>query len=807
MVGHYHVWFVVLSILIAIAASFASLRMVERLRRAVGWHRWKWIVAGGTMLGGGIWSMHFVAMLAYEMDMTVTYDMVLLTISILSSALASFLAFYIISQKNSNLIRLLIGSFFIGTGIITMHYVGMEAMRMPASIVYDPWIVALSVVIAYSASFVALIVFRAFSDQPSKFSRYSWGAAVVLGVAICGMHYTGMEAATFFHDESKVVATMAIYSETLGYTVTLGILLLIGLFTLLVRFDSKMEHQTEQLQFMDNMYQSIIESANDAVITMAQDGTIYSWNSGAARMFGFNKDKVVGQPLTMIMPDKYRKAHDGGVARYMETKQKRVIGQTVELEGQHESGRIFPIELSLSTTMYREEVFFTGMIRDISERIQNQERIEELVYKDELTKLPNRRMLNEHIGSLLEKVDEKCCIAVLFFDLDRFKQINDVYGHRLGDSVLIEVTKRLQSNVESSPFIARQSGDEFVMVLGDTSSYHAGRLAEQLIETIKAPIAIEELELFITFSIGISLYPEDGQTAEALIKHADTAMYQAKMNGGGHYQFFTTEINDAISRKMMLETGLRKAVEREEIEIYYQPQVDVTTGNVNSFEALVRWNHPELGLIPPLDFIPLAEETKLIIPIGEWILSESCRQFLVWTEQGHSLKHISVNISAVQFQEPDFPQMVVKVIKDTGINPEHLDLELTESVIQNPDIAIPFMHQLKAMGVRLSLDDFGTGYSSLSYLKEFPLDTLKIDKSFTQTVLESEKDQAVVDTIIHMALKLNLNVIAEGVETDGQLQYLLGQKCHQYQGYLYSAPIPKEEIEGLLHKKRGWTIT
>ncbi|MCA0969286.1 EAL domain-containing protein [Halobacillus litoralis] len=806
MVGTYNPGFVILSVIIAVVASFASLQMVERLRGARKWQRWKWILSGGIMLGGGIWSMHFVAMLAYEMDMGVTYDTVLLTLSILSSAVASLTAFFLISQKTLHIRRLLTGAFFIGTGIISMHYVGMEAMIMPASIRYSTWLVGLSVVIAYTASFVALIVFRGFLNQPGKWSRYSWGAAVVLGAAICGMHYTGMEAAVFFPDQGAMGAgSSTIGASTLGYAVTIGILGLIGLFILLVRFDSKFENQSKRLAFVDQMYHSIIDTANDAVITISGDGLILNWNQGAESMFGHEKDTVLGEPLSLIIPEKYRLSHEDGLKRFLNTGVRRVVGSTVQMEGLHKSGQTFPVELSMSVTEFNEETYFTGIIRDISERVRHQDRIEELVYKDELTKLPNRRMLNEHLTSLIERSGTEK-FAVLFFDLDRFKQINDVYGHRIGDQVLVKITERLRAHFESYAFLARQSGDEFVMVLNEASSYQAGRTAEALLKTFKPPIILEGVELFISSSVGIGLYPEDGRTADGMIKSADTAMYQAKLNGGARYQFFTADINESIMKKMMLETGLRKAVEKRELEIYYQPQVDVGSGEVNSFEALVRWNHPELGLISPVDFIPLAEETKLIVPMGEWILKEACLQFQGWINQGFALKHISVNISAVQFNESDFPQMVERVLKETGLDPGHLDLELTESVIQNPEMAIPYMHQLKTMGVRLSLDDFGTGYSSLSYLKDIPLDTLKIDKSFTQTVLENQKDRAVVDTIIQMALNLELNVIAEGVETDDQLHYLMNQKCHQYQGYLYSAPLPKHELEKLLYGRTDHTV-
>lgn len=795
MTGSYHTWLVILSIVVAVAASFASLTIVERLKKAAGPAKWKWVSAGALTLGGGIWAMHFVAMLAYDIGMPVRYDAWLLTWSILSSAGASFLAFYLMSRGLKKRIDAAVGSIFIGVGILSMHFVGMEAMVMEAGTRYDVLLVSASAVIAFASSFTALIVLKGFMNHPRRLQRFKIGASFVLGAGISGMHYTGMASASFYPVETAAPTDPFIDPIPLGYLVTVGVFLLMGWFVLLNRYDSKVEEHSSHMLFMDNLYQSIVESANDAVITMNQDGKILAWNQAAVDTFGFTHKEAVGQLITIVIPPSFYETYPEGAAISLKKGAARVLGQTMEMEGMHASGRVFPVELSLSSTANDEHTYYTGIIRDITDRVQQQERINELVYKDELTHLPNRRMLNNHMENVLmqaSKNDEEA--GVLFLDLDRFKQINDVYGHKTGDALLKLVTERLQACTGPHDFTARQSGDEFILVLRETSSYKAGMAASQLLDALREPFMIDDVELFVTPSIGISLYPQDGQEAEELIKFADTAMYQAKQEGGNQYQFFTMEINETISRKMTLETGLRKAAALGEIEIYYQPQVVIGTGDVKSFEALVRWNHRELGVVSPLDFIPLAEETKLIIPLGKWILHKACTQFKAWLDEGHDLCHISVNISAVQFDDPGFVDSVKQVLNETGLEPRYLDLELTESVVQNPQTAIPFMHELKAMGIKISLDDFGTGYSSLNYLKDFPLDTLKIDKSFIQTIHQSPKDMAVVDTIIHMALNLNLNVIAEGVETPSQLDYLVSRKCHQYQGYLCSAPVPHDQI-------------
>ncbi|MFD1019585.1 EAL domain-containing protein [Thalassobacillus hwangdonensis] len=800
IIGQYNYGFVVLSIIVAVIASYTCLKIVERLARAKDFRWLMWLFAGGITLGGGIWSMHFVAMLAYDMGMVVTYNADLLTLSILSAALASFLAFYLISKGLNLEIFRVTGAFLIATGIVSMHYVGMEAMEMGAEIVYDRWLVGASVVIALVASYVALRIFSAFSDQSGRRISISlkarWFAAGVMGAAIAGMHYTGMASASFY-PSGQGAMNMDAYVEpmTLAYAIVLISLVVTGIIVMLVHYDSTIEAQTDELEWIDTMYRTIIETANDAIVTSDHKGRILSWNKAAERIFGYTADEVKGKSLEIIMPPEYREAHMNGMARFNETRQARVIGRTVELDGLRKSGEVFPLELSLSAIEDGEDLYFTGLMRDISDRVKDQGRIEELVYKDELTKLPNRKMLHDHLVAALAHASElQKRVAVLFTDLDRFKQVNDVYGHRIGDEVLKLVTERIAGCIGEKDMVARQSSDEFILVMTQTSFYEAGHMAERIIEALREPMVFDETELFMTPSIGISLYPEDGAVADDLIQHADTAMSQAKFNGGNQYQFFTNDLNDTIAKKMMLETGLRRAVEHEELEVFYQPKVEIERNEVTSFEALIRWNYPELGLVSPADFIPLAEETGLIIPIGEWMMEASCRQFQEWLDAGAELDRISVNISAVQFRQRDFPEVVERVLAKTGLAPRHLEIELTESLVQNTALAIPVMHRLKQMGVKLSLDDFGTGYSSLSYLKEFPLDTLKIDRSFIQTIHQSSKDQAVVDMIIHMALKLDLNVIAEGVETEEQLEYLASTPCQHYQGYLCSPPVPRQQI-------------
>lgn len=784
---------VVLSVLIAVLASYTSFHAAGRLKTSSSKHKAVWAMSGGLCLGGGIWSMHFIAMLALDMGMTVTYEPLLLVLSIVFAVAASWLAFFILLFFKPSVQWHLLGAVFIGSGIVSMHYIGMAAMQMNAEIQYNPLLVTLSVVIAYLASFTAL---RLLSAVPSIRKRL-WkefgfiGSSLLMGAAISGMHYTGMAGASFEHGSAGMAMDSGtIHTEILSIFIGIGIMTILIITIIVAVFDRQIEFKKDQLNYIDNLYRGIIHTANDAIITSNMDMMIVSWNAAAERIFGHRQADIIGEPLSTIIPSAYQRR----VEYFHKTGEEVEHASLVELEGLHREGHTFPLELSFSRQGTGEQKVYTGIVRDISERTRQNERIQELIYRDDLTRLPNRRMLNEHLTHMLEQRPREN-LAVLFVDLDRFKNVNDVYGHRIGDELLIIAAERMQKLLRETDFLARQSGDEFVIILPESTGYRAGNTAHSLVEILNELITIEKNELFISASIGISVYPEDGKTAEDLLKHADTAMYKAKSSGANQYCFFTLDMNEEVSKKMLLESGLRKGILSEEFLLYYQPQVDVGSGEVKGYEALVRWRHPELGMVPPGEFISLAEETGLIIPLGRWILQEACRQMAEWKAAGSTVDRMSVNISTLQFQQPDFLKMVTQILETTGLSPEYLEIELTESIVQDPERSVPLMEQIRAKGIRISLDDFGTGYSSLSYLKDFPLNTLKIDKTFMDNIEDGQREEAIVETIIHMAQRLGFNVIAEGIEKSSQLSLLSEKSCQEYQGYYFSPPLPAEAIE------------
>ena len=423
--------------------------------------------------------------------------------------------------------------------------------------------------------------------------------------------------------------------------------------------------------------------------------------------------------------------------------------------------------------------------------------IQRLAHFDALTGLPNRLLLNDRCQHALRAARRgNQPVALMFLDLDHFKNINDSLGHRVGDEVLVELASRLKSVVREQDTVSRLGGDEFILLLPDTDAVGAAHVADKLLQAALKPFQIEQHELTVTPSIGIALYPKDGTDLDTLSKCADAAMYRAKGDGRNSYRFFTTEIQAHSDRTLLLDNALRRAMERDQLELHYQPQISMETGQTVGAEALLRWHHPELGAVSPAEFIPVAESSGLILPIGEWVIRTAVKQLACWVQQGMAPITMAVNVSSVQFRHANLPQLISNILEDAGLPARQLELELTESVaMTNPLGAIAVMDALHQRGVQMSIDDFGTGYSSLSYLKRFQVYKLKIDQSFVRDIEQDPDDKAIVGAIISMASSLGLKTIAEGVETEGQLEFLRARGCTEAQGYYFSSPLPAQEFE------------
>ena len=457
----------------------------------------------------------------------------------------------------------------------------------------------------------------------------------------------------------------------------------------------------------------------------------------------------------------------------------------------------------------------SGTIQDISERKKAEEQIQHLALHDGLTGLPNRLLFEEQVDKALaaaQRLDQK--LATLFFDLDRFKNINDSLGHHVGDALLKEVAKRVTHCLRKSDYMvrgametsdntmARMGGDEFTVLLPNLShAEDAARVARRIMEALAIPFQVGGGEVFVSASIGIALYPIDGSDVATLIKNSDAAMYHAKNEGRNNYQFFTESMNKEAAAKLSLENDLRKAVSEEQLVLYYQPQIDIATRNIFGVEALIRWRHPQRGLVPPVEFIPLAEERGLIVAISEWVLRTACAQAQAWHQSGLRKITVAVNMASPSFKQENLLQVVTDALEGSGLEAKYLELEVTESImVHDMKTVLPTLKALKDIGIHLSIDDFGTGYSSLSYLQHFPIDALKIDQTFVSDIDEN-RGSAIVRAIIAMSASLNLTVIAEGVETESQAKFLLENGCHKMQGYLFSRPLPVDEMTRLLQQQ------
>ncbi len=550
----------------------------------------------------------------------------------------------------------------------------------------------------------------------------------------------------------------------------------------LVLAASLQEHAVAQLQ-----YRSLIRQSSDGIFIF-DTGTrqLTEANPKFLNMLGRTEPEIGHLSLSDILLE--------GVSDIIEAIERalaRPQHALIECRFRHADGSLISSEIAASEVYVGTRRLIMVSARDITERKRAEEQIRHLAQHDGLTDLPNRLLLQDRLEqALLQTPRSTSQLALLFIDLDRFKNINDTLGHAIGDELLQAVGRRLHECVRLGDTVARQGGDEFVIVVpGMQQAEDAAQVARQVIDAMANPFVIREYELHVSPSIGISVYPLDGDNAQTLMKNADTAMYQAKLTGGNAYRFYATSMNANAYERLVMENNLRGALEREEFILHYQPQVDIISGRIIGMEALVRWQDPVQGLVPPDKFIPLAEETGLIVPIGEWVLREACRQGKRWRDAGASDLRIAVNISARQFWRGNLLETVETVLRDLGVEASMLELELTESILMRAEAeTVELLNKFSKRGITISIDDFGTGYSSLSYLKRFPINKLKIDRSFVRDIQEDVDDAAIVTAIVAMARGLKLRVIAEGVETPWQLAFLKSIGCDEIQGYLISRP-------------------
>ena len=561
-----------------------------------------------------------------------------------------------------------------------------------------------------------------------------------------------------------------------------------------------------ELNRAEARYRNLFASMRDVIVVADTARTIINANQPALRtVFGYETDEILGQSTAMLYAEPDQCEMTG---REYFNRQDVPGGALIETCFRRKTGEVFHGELAALKLRDDQDriVGNIGIIRDITERKRHEEQMKHLATHDELTGLANRSLLLDRLQQSIHYARRSGrLVAVLLLDLDRFKVINDSLGHAFGDQLLCSVGERLQKVVREADTVARLGGDEFVVVLAEIAEIDdVGLVAAKILRLLAEPHRLEEREITLTASLGISLYPKDSADGATLIRNADLAMYKAKRSEQSSFAFYSPEMNRRIHETLELEAALRQAIERQEFLMYYQPKVELASGRMVGCEALLRWLHPQRGLMSPAEFIPLAEETGLIVSMGAWVLREACRQARIWQQQGLPSLGVAVNLSARQFRKGDLPQLVGGVLQESGLDPQLLELELTESmVMHDPAGAERTMHTLKELGVGLSLDDFGTGYSSLNYLRRFPVDSLKIDRSFISDVVDDASGASVVTSVIDIAHNLGKTAVAEGVETPAQLTFLANCGCDMYQGYWFSMPLPADEFADLLRRSVG----
>ena len=808
MIGTYDVWLVSLSIFVAVIASYVALDLASRVVASQGSKAARyWLVGGAISMGTGIWSMHFIGMLAFRLPIPMSYDIPITLISLLIAALVSGFALNTVSHGALSVRRLLVAGLLMGIGIASMHYTGMAAMELDPPIRYAPLLFSASVLIAIAASVIALwIALQLRSETILSAFWKKLGSALVMGAAIAGMHYTGMTAANFAPDTVCSVSPQDINNVWLASAIGGFSFMFLATTLLISVFDARLADHSAKLAEKLRRLNADLEKArrflgsvvdnipNMIFVKDAKDLKYIHLNKAGEQLMGFSEQELLGKSDGDVF--------SGAQADSLMAKDRETLGI---------GHRVFIMEERVKTKDGSEKILQTkklpildengipqyllGISEDITERKKTEQQLVLLAQYDTLTGLPNRTLFRDRLSLAMARAKRnEQLVALMFLDLDRFKEINDTLGHTIGDEVLQGVAALLRRTLRDTDTVARLGGDEFTVILESLSQVDEIKIVTEKIQrAFTNPLLIQGREIFVTASVGITIYPFSGTEIDDLLQAADIAMYRAKEEGGNAYEFYSPEIKAQTVERLEMEASLRRAVEKQEFTLHYQPQVSVKSGRISGAEALIRWNSKELGPIPPVQFIPLAEKTGLILPIGEWILRTACAQCKAWQDQGLPELLMSVNLSPRQFRQKNLLEMITGVLEDTGLDPRLLELEITEGTIMyHAETAVALLRLLHLLGVQLSVDDFGTGYSSLAYLKRFPVQRLKIDQSFVRDLTTNADDASIVAAVVAMAKSLKLGVVAEGVETREQLAFLAGLHCDDYQGYYFSRPVPAE---------------
>ena len=772
---------------VCLLASAAAISLFYRARAASGGARVSWIALDAIVAGCGIWATHFIAMQAYGPGTGGAYNIPVTVLSLIFAIAVTFIGLSIsVSVTRAGLVAL--GGAVVGGGVAAMHYTGMMALEIPARIGWETATVTVSIILGVIFGSLALVV----AGRRDSLAN-ALGATVLLTVAIVSHHFTAMGAVELTPDPAIVISGLSIPPASLSILTASAAAAIIAIALAAAVLDRRAKGELGRQQVV---LDTALENMSQGLCMFDADGKIMLFNERYAAMFRRTDIALAGRLLVDVLREEQAKGQWQGDANeffarlVVDAREGRTTSQIVNRFGR-------------SIRVVNQPMQGGGWVatfEDITEWLEAQAKISHMARHDALTGLPNRVLFHEQLEQGLRRAGSGDQLAVLCLDLDHFKDINDSLGHPIGDALLKEVGRRLRATVGESDTVARLGGDEFSVVqIGRSEEAAARSLAGRLVEAISAPYEIDGHQIVIGVSIGISLSPQDGSDPDELLKNADLALYRAKADGRGTYRFFETGMDARAQARRLLEMDLRAALQRDEFQPYYQPIRDVASGRVVAFEALLRWNHPQRGLIAPINFIPLAEETGLIVQLGEFMLRSACADAATWPDD----IDVAVNLSPVQFKNPNLIASVTEALTASGLAARRLELEITESVLlQNSEATLTTLHELRAMGVRISLDDFGTGYSSLSYLRSFPFDKIKIDRSFVSELATREDSMAIIRAVTGLGRSLGIVTTAEGVENDAQLELLRREGCTQAQGYLFSKPRPASDVALMLERPR-----
>ena len=772
---------VVLAAIVCSLSSFAAIRLLRHARAAQGPMRRAWLAVSAVAIGFGIWATHFIAMLAFTPGIPSRYNIGLTFLSLIAAILLTG-----VGLSMSMIPRLRwgpwIGGAIVGGGIAAMHYTGMAAFEIAGIIVWDPVLVAASIILGGVLGAIALPV-----GLHGEEEKWKAAGATLLTLAICSHHFTAMAAAAIIPDPNMHVSLAALPAGLLAIMVCGASLAIILIALTAVALDIREKRRAElEAGRMHGLANAAVEG-----LVVCDGDTVVTVNDSFAHLVGIEAAALVGGNLAALIPDDA-----------MRDTLATSSNLPIEITLHDRTGAAIPVEMIRRPIDYAGQPHHVIAVRDLRARKKSEQHIRYLAHHDALTTLPNRNHFNTEIDRAIDAHTGNRRLAVLCLDLDRFKEVNDLFGHAAGDKVLQTVATRVSAILGDGQIMARLGGDEFAILLPDVPDVNAARrFADRVLGVLRVKGDTAETDS-ISCSVGIAIYPDDALDRETLLTHADTALYRAKTEGRNTYRVFEARMGAEVRERRMIEHDLRHAVARNELRLVYQPQKDMKTGVVNGFEALLRWKHATRGNISPAMFIPIAEEAGAILQIGEWVLRTACREAASWPRP----LTIAVNVSTLQIYDTNFVQTVHGILLETGLAPHRLELEITETaLVRDLNRALLTLRQIKALGVRIAMDDFGTGYSSLSNLRAFPFDKIKIDGSFIKSVDHSEQAATIVRTVLGLGRGLGLPVLAEGVETPGEMKFLRDQQCDEIQGYLIGRPAAIEQFRDLTHGGDDWS--